>query len=212
MNLSNLRLGEKWLVVFDNVESIAMLKLFWPSCPGSILITTRRAAVAQAARGGPETKLNVKALSVKEGRTLFSKKLARDDTKPVAESENAAMELLLDHLGGLPLGICQIASLINLKGSTVKSFLHRYTREAGNTKKISGIFTDPFDQDYNHGLETVWKMSFDLLREPSHNGSFELLGMISLLSPDLIPADLFINRDEGFVTVTSPDIYFDEGL
>ena len=129
-----------------------MLKPFWPSSVGSILVTTRRRAIAQAVRGGPETKLNIEALIVEEARTLFSRKMAWDDTTSVAESESVATERLLEHLGGLPLGIRQITSLIHLKGSTVDDFLRRYIREAGNTKKLSRVFTGPFDYDYScHG-------------------------------------------------------------
>lgn len=103
-----------------------MLKAFWPSSVGSILLTTRRAAVAQAARGGPETKLKVKVLSVEESHTLFLKKMAWENTKAVDESESDAVKHLLEELRGLPLGICQITSLIQLKQLTVKGFLRCY--------------------------------------------------------------------------------------
>ena len=195
-----------------------MLKTFWPSCPGSILVTTRKATIAHAARGGPETKLNIGPLSAEDGRTLFSRTMDWDNFKRLDGNEEVALETLLEHLGGLPLGICQIASLIHLRQSTINDFLHRYNREAGNIRKLSSIFSGPFDQDYNHGLETVWKMSFDLIQNSSEEKSFDLLGIISLLSPELIPADMFVGKDrtsqtgvffeeESYVTNQHPQSY-----
>ena len=156
------------------------------------MITTRISVVAQATRGGNTTKLNVKPFSQQDSYKLFTRPMAWNDSHKIDVDESEALELLLEQLGGLPLGICQMASLVRLKIATIQSFLHRYNKEAGDTRKLSGIFHGPFDQDYSYALETAWEISFGALEADPKDGAFQLLGMISLLSPDSIPTDLFL--------------------
>ena len=164
------------------------------------MVTTRKTAKVHAARGGPETKLNIGPLSAEDGRILFSTTIAWDKFKQLDGNQEVALKTLLEHLGGLPLGICQFTSLIHPRQSTFNEYLRRDNREVGNTRKLSSIFSGPFDKDYDHGLEIVWKMSFNLLQNSSENKSFDLLGMISLLSPELVPIDMFVGKNGTLYT------------
>ena len=200
-----MQIAMKWLLIFDNVEDIQNITEFWPSSrtgAGSILITTRKINVASAARGSEQ---HISSLSEAEAWQLFgrlmhdAKRKGWTDLKSIASDEERAARALLTQLGGLPLGIRHIAGLITVKRNSVAHFLRRYDEEAGNTEKLFGTARKPFDfdQDYKCDLHTVWRLSFEELAKPDNEHAFRLLGAICLLSPDEIPADLFLQATNG---------------
>ncbi|KAI1378147.1 hypothetical protein F4677DRAFT_414521 [Hypoxylon crocopeplum] len=191
--------GRPWLVIFDNVENINLVREFMPMSPGSVLVTTRSPNIASSARVSPQRVLQLKALNDVESWSMFSAMLRGQHRLwktgiPTPDSEVNAAKDLLGRLGGLPLGIRQMAALIRKKAMTVEKFLRWYLREAGNTKRIIGGKDFEVDPDYPFAVETVWTISFNDLEESQRNESSEayiLLATLGFLSPDSIPMDLF---------------------
>lgn len=193
-------IGFRWLMIFDNIDDIDRLRLFWPSSDGSFLSTTRRSSVAAAARGTHESKLAIKPMGLPEARELFIS-LMKDcpertewlPENPLPEQESEAGDTLLNLLGGLPLGIRQSAALIKVKRLKVSNFLKRYQKAAGDTTKFfrKGDKSFSFDQDYPLALDTVWRMSFESLQVGEDSSAYNLLAFVSLCSPDIIPEEIF---------------------
>ena len=193
----------RWLMIFDNVDSVDTIKDYWPSSDGSVLLTTRNPQVARSARGNPTDCLQFKPFDFDSSLTMFNKLMGDDENGSNRESprpeEIEATEKLLKHLGGLPLGIRQAAALIKTKDWTVADYLEKYHEESGSLEKttsgLHGDFTN--DQDYGFALHNVWKVSFDLLKQSGTKDAHSLLGILALLFPDNIPVDLFGNHHVG---------------
>jgi len=102
------------------------------------------------------------------------------NNKNFSPQANASLDLS-KRLGGLPLAIAQMESVIKTNKWSVTQFLHFY--EAHHRKidrRQAGLAS------YSYGLGSVWLLSFKTL---SHD-SYRLLGIISHLAPDSIPATL----------------------
>ncbi|OBT62906.1 hypothetical protein VE03_07906 [Pseudogymnoascus sp. 23342-1-I1] len=188
-----------WLLVLDNVEDLKLVNAFIPSFGGSILITTRRSQVARLAPGDPSTKLCLQPFTDKEDWGFLEGQMKEfpdsewQDADCVSKEEKAAAKKLLEFLGGLPLGIKQVTALINVNYLSVSDFLALYTQELGDLRKIYGDEDEEMRPDYRYqyGLSTVWKISFDSLKSKKDHNAYYYLGMMSLMSPDLIPWSLF---------------------
>jgi hypothetical protein len=174
-----------------------------PVSRGAILMTTKYPNVTGAAHGSPESKLQLKIFGSDEAWAIFSGMLRIDylkawnDPDSVDPIEKEAAMSLLSHLDGLPLGIKQTTALIRKKKYLpVAGFLDLYKKERGNFKNLPGKGLN-FDPDYPHGVESVWNMSFAQLKEKQDNGesqAFSLLAVLCILSPDVIPIDLFMKE------------------
>lgn len=126
-----------------------------------------------------------------EAWILFTKLMKWDDTAVIDEKEIKAAEMLLSKIDGLALGIRQMVALIKVKDKGVLHFLNRYRK--GRVKDDGSSKID----DYEFTLETIWRDIFTTLEAHAKKGGlgFDLLGIMTYLSPDHIPDDLFI-RDE----------------
>lgn len=187
-------------MIFDNVEDLDMVSESMPTSVGSILLTTRYSNVAEAARGPHEAKWQLKVLGEDEAWDMFEGMLTghhKDWPKGGAKEEEVdAGKKLLQRLGGLPLGIRQMAALIRKKRPpmSVERFVTFYDRSAGNSQTLAGGKGFKVASDYPFALETVWALSFEDLYEKQRSGesdAYSLLGIVAFLAPDEIPMDLF---------------------
>lgn len=192
-------------MIFDNVENIDTISSSMPTYPGAVLYTTRSPNVATNTRGTVKTKMQLKALRDGDDWDMFSNmlighhKLWQKD-KRIPDKEVDAAFALLSKLGGLPLGIKQVAALIRHKRMDVSRFLIWYEKEAGNLNNIPGVKGLRVDPDYPFMIETVWNMSFMELqkrRDVNSSEAYSLLGLLSFLSPDEIPMDMFKSKYPG---------------
>ena len=184
-------------MIFDNVEKIDTVVDFLPTSSGSILLTTRYPNVAHSAPGWQDSKLQLKSLSFDEGWDMFRGMLTGPrnlwPNQEISQEENAGRQLV-EKLGGLPLGLRQMAALIRHKHMKVEVFLKWYKKEAGSSRIFSRGTDLKVDSNYSLYLETVWHMSFKELqdeRERSSVDSFMLLATLCFLSPDEIPTEIF---------------------
>lgn len=94
-------------------------------------------------------------------------------------------------LGGLPLAINQMAALINARKYSIQQFgvlYAKHDRRLHSQKKNGFRYIG-----YNHALDTVWDLSFQNLGQ----GARACLGILSLLSADSVPAEVFTTTDSG---------------
>ena len=186
-------------MIFDNVDDQNLVWSYMPVSRGSILITTRFPFVANDERFLPESKVNITALGRDESWSLFCeilksrhKSWGKADFSLKEGSENyVAGHELCKKLGGLPLGVRQVATLICERQSTLKTFLEIFNRKADNFQKLSGHGVSSSDPDFSYAVHTLWTLAFERLGEGE---TAKLLATMCFLFPDTIPIELFNNR------------------
>lgn len=186
--------GRTWLLIYDNVEEAELLEKHVPSKPGPILITTRYSSVAFKA-GGITEPAELLPFDPVESAVLFSgfrKKYKRSGApgKIPSPEETAATKVLLEFTAGLAVGIEHIAAYIECDKLTVVEFLEKYKRMAADIYKRKDTGSNA-----PHTLDTLWAVSTNRIKEKSHN-AFQLLSILSVLSPDDIRLQIFNLEDE----------------
>jgi hypothetical protein len=180
-------LGLRWCLIFDNCEEFRMIEKYWPTSRGSVLITAQSPQVAESA---DVPSLFVPTFSDCDALELFWKRLdwSLSDQKESPEAEAAEIEAaiaLVNKLGGLALGIQQIAAQISKRGkasTSIQDYLKLYERNVVRLHERE--FRAP---GYHKNLSTVWRVAFNSLPQNAK----ALLGVISFMSPDVIPKMVF---------------------
>lgn len=169
------------------MEIAALIREYLPLSPGPVLITTRSRSAASSIRGMNKT-LELLPFDNKNSLEVLRALLKGDShymsrsTALSLEEEDAAQVLLLK-LGGLALGIEQMASYISIRGLTIQLFVKKYNKMASMIhKKSDGMRA-------THTLDTVWALSFQQIQR-SGDDVYKLLGVCAMLSPDTIQETL----------------------
>ena len=160
----------KWLVVFDNVESIEVLMPYWPETShGRALITTRNHSLVFSLA---TTGLEVKSWDAQTGSEFLLFLLKRDIGNDIATEGQSAYQLS-EKLSGHAMGISHMAGLIHRRSWTIAEFLSIYEK---NPKRA-----------HSSELQAIWDLSFKSLSSESSL----LLGICSVLMPDNISQTIF---------------------
>jgi hypothetical protein len=168
-----------WLLVLDNVEDPLVLDKWWPKArkDGTVLITTRHRSVSS--HTGVDIGIEVEAFSVEDGAKFLMHLL----TKPVTlEADKANAKVLSKKLCGHALAINQMAALINARRCSISDFLilyEKYPKRIHRERKTGWRYIG-----YNHSLDTVWQMSFDILSEDAKS----CLGIFAFVAADGLPS------------------------
>lgn len=137
-------------------------------------------------------KIELKAFSQTEGLGLLKNLIWQTDDVQLPEDEVAALQKLVKSVDGLPLGIQQVAFLMQSHELSVPEFLAYYERNSRQMLKDVDIAED-YDRDQSravgseHILDNVWRMSFNALK----TNETSLIGIMAFLSPDIIPITVF---------------------
>ncbi|KAI1097155.1 P-loop containing nucleoside triphosphate hydrolase protein [Jackrogersella minutella] len=170
----------RWLVIFDNVDKHDDLEECWPvSKHGAILVTTRDVLVATLPI---DCGLEVTEFDNNEGAKFL---LHLTDSRRRTNGELGAAHQVAKELGGLPLAINQMAALVNARNYSIDEFhaiYRKYKQHLHSQKKNGWRYLG-----YQHGLDTVWELSFTNLGDHAR----ACLGVLSLLSADSIPSEIF---------------------
>ncbi|KAK5062765.1 hypothetical protein LTR84_004840 [Exophiala bonariae] len=213
--------GRRWLMIFDNVDEADVLRGQLPEktvSEGTFLMTARTSKVAEDLEEEMEWTLKkILPLNPPHDWELFGQLMQQADRKGwqdlqnVPEDEASAAKLLLEEMGGLPLGIKHISSIMKARKLSAIKFLQLYRDQAGNVEtlqQLRGGKNVTFDKDYKFGLHNVWKVAFTELSSTSENwNAYCLLAVICLLAPDGIPSELMlqVRPPELDVRVTTLD-------
>ena len=178
-----------WFLVFDNVESIALLKPFIPSSPqGCILLTTRLHSVE-----GLAPSLEIPAFTVEEGVSFLLSRVQSvtvDTLSQPTHPSPALLEsatLLVQTLDGLPLAIDQAGAYIERTACTPTDYLQLF-----QTYQIKLLDERSSSADHPLSVAGTFLLSFERLIE-TDPGAADLLRVCSLLAPDAIPEEIFLN-------------------
>ncbi|KAI0866339.1 P-loop containing nucleoside triphosphate hydrolase protein [Xylaria cubensis] len=169
-----------WLLVYDNAKSTDTLEKFWPAgnC-GKILITSRNPLIAP--RGlFSSALLRLEGLPTKDAVQLLQT-YSNDHRNDAQSIEDASQTV--EWVKGLPMAVKQLGSIISMEHLTISQFRRIWTTK----HKLLRRFRD--GQGGEDNLATVWAL--ETLYE-RHRSSFELLGVLSMLDPELVPHELLM--------------------
>ncbi|KAI1420538.1 NB-ARC and TPR domain protein [Xylaria sp. FL1777] len=174
----------RWLLVFDNVESVDLLMTYWPtaSC-GQAVITTRNHNFAfYPADGG----LEITEWDAETGSQFLVHLLSTDISNQLTQNEVHSAYELSSKLSGHALALSLMAGLIHRRSWSIDEFNEMYKRQPQKVhgQTVHGIFS-------NNSINAVWSMSFRSLNERAS----AILGVLTFLSPDSIPQALFEPKD-----------------
>jgi hypothetical protein len=161
-----------WVLVFDNLDDLTILRDFWPfDSPGSVIITSRDPL---SKTHWTENGTNVNAFNPEEATEFLLKLTHREEEIEERSSGN----IVAVKLGGLPLALTQMAGVIVRRDLSFLEFLQVYDEESSHKDLFNLHF--PYASDgsgYQHTLASVWAL--ETLSE-----STTLLDILSLLDSD----------------------------
>ena len=186
------------LVVFDNVESSDVLEAFLPDTYSdedsgcfNVIVTTLRESIAEQL----DAKVDIAPFTSDEGRdcvlSLATRTaVTRGSAPPTSSSrdvDSSAAQALGDELGGLPIGIVHMVALLRARHVSISTFLNEYRHHKAQYHKrpataVAGIYNGSKPM-----ISTNWTMTFGYLTDNSK----PFLAVLSYLSPDAIPQELF---------------------
>ena len=187
----------QWLLIWDNVEDLALLNRFLPSArSGAILITTRSQILGTLARG-----MDLLPMQQEEG-TLFllrrAKILAPDATSTQMHqlatrmpAHYAAAEELVEAVGGLPLALDQAGAYLEATQCGLPSYLKlfRTHRAVLLQQRGQGSWGHP------ESVSTTFILAITAIAQ-RHPAVWDLLRVCAFLQPDAIPEELFLQGAE----------------
>ena len=171
-----------YLLILDNADDPARLKLFLPSNPaGHILLTSRARDFAVLHIDAP---LILPVLSSEDAVAFL---LHRTGRKATETAERAAAIELAEELGGLPLALEQAAAYIAVHQSRFQDYLVSYRKRALALLEKQG----PETGGYEKTVAVTWAINFEAVAAASE-ASAEMLRISAFLAPNRIPEELFV--------------------
>lgn len=172
----------KWLLIFDNVENLDILKPYWPSgSEGSAIITSRdREAVWGLTE--PSTRTRILPFSVVEGPKFLLTLAQENDVQELSERELAAADKISAGVGHLPLALELIGRYIASRGITPGAFL---TAHPNFERKFLFDSLPSLAQEHQQSINMTWTLKLPTLGD----GARTLMNMLSFLDADgVIPS------------------------
>jgi len=161
-----------WLLIYDGVQDPDTLNDYWPyDGPGSVLITSRNPFSWAKS-------LPLRPFSSEEAIQFLLKLTGRD----MSEVEGESITNVSARLGGLPLALTQMASIIVTKNLSFRQFLDSYNEREGQ-RELLLFQTELKSMSYEHTVASVW--AFENLKHGR-----KLLNVLSMIDPDVIPERL----------------------
>ncbi|KAI0108877.1 hypothetical protein GGR51DRAFT_558665 [Nemania sp. FL0031] len=186
----------KWLIVYDNAESLAVLNQYWPiSTRGQILMTSRKSVFA-----GPLAKdgLEILPFTTDTGGDYLIRYLRGKPETIYGEGSanmNIAMETsdqelqtartLSEMMGGWPLALTQVASIGLKRHWNMTQLLEFYQRDPRRVREE--ISPELLHAGYSLSMRTAFQLSFKELSPQS----LTILSIMSFYDPNGIPESMF---------------------
>ncbi len=176
---------DQWLLIFDNVEDIGLVKSFLPAARRSFLLfTSRRQAFGISSRVldlGPMTPEEGKQLLLRRARLLD---VPASPGSFTVNDEATAREIVVG-MDGLPLALDQAGSYIEATHCSLSDYLQLY--------RCSRLYLlDERDGHTDHPMSVTrtFALAFEQL-ERSNAQAAELLTVCAFLSSEAIPEAFF---------------------
>ncbi|CAE6413699.1 unnamed protein product [Rhizoctonia solani] len=195
--------GERWLVVFDNVDTPSTnIQQYIPARGpgGSVLITTRLPDLAKLADSSGSV-CHLSSMSPIDGTALLLK-IASWGNKSISDNDMRSAEGLVQDFGYLALAIVHAGAYIaHSQGMTIAEyrslFLSQRRRMLDEYNELPLIAKLDRREDT---VYTTWKLCYDQLKLESR----ELLWLIAYLHYDGISVDIFKRAAQEMDSKTYP--------
>lgn len=180
-----------WLLIWDNVGTLELLRQFLPPTrQGSILLTTRSRTLEPTIQT-----LAVSPMPLNEGvRFLFlrakglagpgRRELVNQPLRATAGEYRAAQELAT-LMGGLPLALDQVGACLNETGWSLSDYLQRYQRQQRQLLDRRGVLGD-----HPCSVTTTFIQMFQRIQQ-EYPAAADILYLCAFLYPDAIPEEIF---------------------
>ena len=181
----------QWLLIWDNVEDLALLQQFLPSARhGASLLTTRAQAVGTLAVGlelGPLLSEESLLLLLRRARLLPPQGSHEQMRKLAARlpAESAAALELVKTLGGLPLALDQAGAYLEETGCGLLGYVGRYQQQSHELLARRGAFGTA----HPHSVTATFRLSYERVQQTNPVAA-DVLKVCALLAPDAIPEEL----------------------
>lgn len=176
---------EEWLLIFDNVEDLALIKPFLPTNDrGALLLTTRLQALGTLAQ-----LLKIPPMNMQEGCDFLlvrTNQLHQNAEEIVADwQERSIAEAIVTQMGGLPLALEQAGAYIDSTKCSFSGYLQLF-------HDMQYYLLDEHDAFNGHPLSVsrTFSLAFERV-EQRHPLAAELLTICAFLAPDAIPEEFF---------------------
>lgn len=184
---------DQWLLIWDNVEDLALLDHFLPPTrQGAILLTTRCQALGTLAQGidlqpmGREESI----LFVLRRAKVLKQEATYEQMRQFAVSEpgeyTAATELVTA-LEALPLALDQAGAYIEETGCSLAGYLQRYQRQYASLLARRG---SP-GSDHPQSVTATFCLSMERV-EQEMRAAADILRVCAFLHAEFIPEELFL--------------------
>jgi len=182
----------RWLLVWDNVEDLALLDRFRPAArAGAILLTTRSPALGTLARG-----IDLLPMEREEGMLFLLRRAKVLDIEATHQHVQqlavrmpgacAAAEELVTAMGGLPLALDQAGDYLEETQCDLPAYLELFRSRRATLLQQRGEKA----HDHPASVSATFRLSIAATAE-RHPAVWDLLRVCALLSADAIPEELF---------------------
>jgi len=174
-----------WLLTLDNVDTLAMVRDYFPkSNSGHILLTTRAQTMSGLAR-----KVEIDKLELEDGVLFLLRRagiIAQDaPLDNVSEADQTTARAIVQAMDGLPLALDQAGAYIEEAECGVFTYLMLYRNQRARLLKQRGEFVP----GHPEAVATIWSLTFANV-ERANPASVQLLRLCAFLASDAIPEEI----------------------
>lgn len=175
-----------WLLIFDNVNDLIVVREFLPfRRKGHILITTQSFITGAIAQ-----RIEVKRMDEREGSLFLLQRTKMLDLKAplasVALSDRLLSSELVQKMEGLPLALDQAGAYMEETGCSLVDYLHLFQTKQDELLRRRGDLAT----DHPNTVATTLSLSFEKVQQ-ANPAAADILRLCTFLNPDTIPEEIF---------------------
>ena len=174
-----------WLLILDNVDTLAMVRDYFPvGTSGHVLLTTRAQSMSGLAR-----KVEIDKLELEDGVLFLLRRagiIAQDaPLDNVSEADQTTARAIVQAMDGIPLALDQAGAYIEETECGLSSYLMLYRKQRAKLLTLRGGFVP----GHPEAVTTTWSLAFANV-ERANPAAVELLRLCTFLAPDAIPEEI----------------------
>jgi tetratricopeptide (TPR) repeat protein len=170
---------DRWLLVFDNAETVQDLRRYWPPAgSGQVLVTSRNPAW-----GGLAVPVAVEVLPRDQSVAFLARRLG-------GSHDPHALGMLAEALGDLPLALEQAAAYLEETATPTGEYIRLFGQRARELLALGQSATS------QETIATIWALSLERIRA-SAPAAQDLLTLCAFLAPDDLPRELLLQHPDA---------------
>ena len=166
-----------WLIIFDNADEPSIVADYWPAMGNGSVLVTSRDPIAKTYYSTKVSGIDLEPFSDADGASLLKALTLDDDVTGVAKK-------ISRRLGGLPLALTQMASVIQRQELSFSEFMKSYENDTEHSE-LHGLRYSTGSGAYSYTISSVWRLENFTSRPRT------LLRTLAYLDPDCIEEIIF---------------------